>query len=184
MVRPCRPAFLLAVALLFSCLLLGRPAAGWSASRAAALLASMTVEEKVGQVFMVWFMGPTVSADVAGLIRDRGLGGVILYSAPGNIETPEQVAELTAGLQAQAAAGGHGVGMLVGVDQEGAPVARLRRGFTLFPSQMAQAATGRTDLVRQAAAATARELSAVGINVDFAPVADVNVNPANPVIGI
>ncbi|KHK04482.1 glycoside hydrolase family 3 protein [Desulfovibrio sp. TomC] len=155
-----------------------------AASRVSKLLAAMSVEEKVGQVFMLWFQGPTVSDDIAGLIRDRHLGGVILYSAPGNIETPEQVAELTAGLQAQAAASGQGVGLLVGVDQEGAPVARLRRGFTLFPSQMAQAATDRSDFVRQAAAATARELRAVGINTDFAPVADVNINPDNPIIGI
>ena len=184
MVRPFRSYPVLAAALFLTLLLLGRPMAGWSASRAASLLAAMSVEEKVGQVFMVWFKGPTVSPDIAGLLGERHLGGVILYSAPGNIETPDQVAALTAGLQAQAAATGQGVGLLVGVDQEGAPVARLRQGFTLFPSQMAQAATGRADLVRQAAAATGRELRAVGINVDFAPVADVNINPANPVIGI
>ena len=184
MARPFRLSSVLTAALFVALLLLGRPAAGWSASRSAARLAAMSVEQKVGQIFMVWFEGATVSPDIAGLIRDRHLGGVILYSAPGNIDTPEQVAGLTAGLQNQAAASGQGVGLLIGVDQEGAPVARLRRGFTLFPSQMAQAATGRADLVRQAAAATARELRAVGINVDFAPVADVNVNPANPVIGI
>ncbi len=94
------------------------------------------------------------------------------------------MAELSAALQAAAAGTRHGVGLLVGVDQEGGPVARLRRGFTVFPSQMAQAAGGRTDFARLAAAATGRELRAVGINTDFAPVADVNVNPANPVIGI
>jgi beta-N-acetylhexosaminidase len=144
----------------------------------------MTLEEKVGQVFMVWFEGPDVSPDTAALIRDRRLGGVILYANAGNIETPAQVARLTAALQATAADTPQGLGLLVGVDQEGGPVARLRRGFTVFPSQMAQAAAGRADLVRQAAAATGRELLAVGINTDFAPVADVNVNPANPVIGI
>ncbi|MHC1788926.1 glycoside hydrolase family 3 protein [Solidesulfovibrio sp.] len=181
MVRPCRLP-VLAVCLLVALLL--RPAACPAAGKIATLLAAMSVEEKVGQLFMVWFEGPTVAPDIAGLIRDRHLGGVILYAAPGNIASPDQVAGLTAGLQAQAAAAGHGLGLLIGVDQEGAPVARLRRGFTLFPSQMAQAATGRSDLVRQAAAATARELRAVGINVDFAPVADVNINPANPVIGI
>ncbi len=155
-----------------------------AASRVARLASEMTLEEKVGQVFMVWFAGPAVSDDIAGLIRERHLGGVILYSAPGNIESPGQLAALNAGLQAVSAASDHGLGLLIGVDQEGAPVARLRKGFTLFPSQMAQAATGRADLARQAASATARELRAVGINVNFAPVADVNVNPANPVIGI
>ena len=163
--------------------ILAVPAAGSAASRASALAAAMTLEQKVGQLFMVWFAGPEVSGDIAGLIRDRHLGGVILYAVPGNIESPSQLAALTAGLQRQAAAD-QGIGLLIGVDQEGGPVARLRRGFTVFPSQMAQAATGRADLAGQAAAATARELRAVGINTDFAPVADVNVNPANPVIGI
>ena len=160
------------------------PGEASAASRAARMVAEMTLEEKVGQVFMVWFAGPIVSDDIADLIRQRHLGGVILYSVPGNIESPGQLATLNAGLQAVSAATRHGLGLLVGVDQEGAPVARLRKGFTLFPSQMAQAATGRADLARLAASATARELRAVGINVNFAPVADVNVNPANPVIGI
>jgi len=155
-----------------------------SASRVSTLVQAMSLEEKVGQIFMVWFEGPQVSPDVAALIRERHVGGLILYSAVGNIVDPGQVATLCATAQAQAAASDHGVGLLIGVDQEGGPVARLRDGFTVFPSQMAQAATGRADLVRQAAAATARELRAIGINTDFAPVADVNVNPANPVIGI
>uniref|UniRef100_I2Q275 Beta-glucosidase-like glycosyl hydrolase n=1 Tax=Desulfovibrio sp. U5L TaxID=596152 RepID=I2Q275_9BACT len=164
--------------------LTAHPGPAAAASRAPALLAAMTLEEKVGQIFMVWFEGPDVSPETAALIRDHRLGGVILYANAGNIETPGQVARLTASLQATAADTPQGLGLLVGVDQEGGPVARLRRGFTVFPSQMAQAAAGRADLVRQAAAATGRELLAVGINTDFAPVADVNVNPANPVIGI
>jgi beta-N-acetylhexosaminidase len=172
----------LALAWLLLSLLAPPPAS--AASRAEALASSMSLEEKVGQVFMVWFEGPTVSADLSRLIRDRHLGGVILYSLPGNIHSPGQVATLTAGIQATAAETGKGLGLLVGVDQEGGPVARLRQGVTLFPSQMAQAAVGRSDLVRQAATITGQELRALGINVDFAPVADVNVNPANPVIGI
>ncbi|MEL7639713.1 MAG: beta-N-acetylhexosaminidase [Solidesulfovibrio sp.] len=155
-----------------------------AAPRAKALLAAMTLEEKVGQLFMVWFEGPVVSPETADLIRQRHLGGVILYAVPGNVVSPGQLAALTAALQAEAAATRLGLGLLVGVDQEGGPVARLRDGFTVFPSQMAQAAAGRPDLVRQAALATGRELAAVGINVDFAPVADVNANPENPVIGI
>ena len=177
---PLAAAFVLFLALFCNAAIPARAAA----VRPESLLAAMTLEEKVGQVFMLWFSGPSVSADTDMLIRDRHVGGVILYAAPGNVVSPEQVATLTAGLQATAAKTRLGLGMLVGVDQEGGPVARLRQGFTVFPSQMAQAATGRPDLARLAAAATGRELAAVGINVDFAPVADVNVNPANPVIGI
>jgi beta-N-acetylhexosaminidase len=177
---PLAAAFLSCLAFFFTASLPARAAA----ARPERLLAAMTLEEKVGQVFMLWFNGPSVSADTDMLIRDRHVGGVILYAAPGNVVSPEQVAILTAGLQEAAAKNRLGLGMLIGVDQEGGPVARLRQGFTVFPSQMAQAATSRPDLARLAAAATGRELAAVGINVDFAPVADVNVNPANPVIGI
>ncbi len=155
-----------------------------AASRVDTLATAMTLEEKVGQLFMVWFQGPKLSDDLVQLIRDRHVGGFILYSLPGNIESPGQVAKLTSDLQAQAAKSSRGLGLLIGVDQEGGPVARLRQGVTLFPSQMAQAATGRADLVRLAATITGQELTTLGINVDFAPVADVNVNPANPVIGI
>lgn len=155
-----------------------------AASRVDTLTAAMTLEEKVGQVFMVWFQGPELSDDLRHLVRERHVGGLILYSVPGNIRSPQQVAKLTSDLQTQAAGTSRGLGLLIGVDQEGGPVARLRQGVTLFPSQMAQAATGRADLVRLAATITGQELTALGINVDFAPVADVNINPANPVIGI
>jgi beta-N-acetylhexosaminidase len=177
-------SFHLRPTLLLLLLTLAAPSPAPAASRIERLVKAMSLEEKVGQVFMVWFEGPSVSEDLARLIRDRHLGGVILYAASGNIHSPEQVAALTAGIQGQAAATAKGLGLLIGVDQEGGPVARLRRGVTLFPSQMAQAATGRTDLVRLAAVITGQELTALGINADFAPVADVNVNPANPVIGI
>lgn len=160
------------------------PVPALAAAKPSRLLAAMSLEEKVGQLFMLWFKGPVADEDARALIVTHHVGGLILYATPGNIESPEQVARLTAAMQAAAATTGQGIGLLIGVDQEGGPVARLRQGFTVFPSQMAQAATGRTDLARQAAAATARELAAVGINVDFAPVADVNVNPANPIIGI
>ncbi len=163
---------------------LGASTAATAASRAASLVSAMSLEEKVGQVFMVWFEGPQASEDVVRLIRDRHVGGLILYAAAGNIRSPGQVAALTAALQGEAAKTPHGLGLLIGVDQEGGPVARLRQGFTLFPSQMAQAATDRPDLVRLAAAITGQELLALGINTDFAPVVDVNINPANPIIGI
>ena len=172
------------LACLSTLLSLTMTASGAFASRADNLAESMTLEEKVGQVFMVWFNGPDLSEDLVSLVKDRHVGGLILYTAAGNVSSPSQVARLTTALQTEAAATPHNLGLLIGVDQEGGPVARLRQGVTLFPSQMAQAATGRADLVRSAATITGQELTALGINVDFAPVADVNVNPANPIIGI
>ncbi len=74
--------------------------------------------------------------------------------------------------------------LFVAIDQEGGPVSRLTAGFTVFPSNMAVGATGSADRAREMAAVMAAEMAAVGINMNLAPVVDVNDNPANPVIGI
>jgi len=176
------------LALLFSlvplCPLALEGAAGAAEPSVDALLGSMSLEQKIGQMMLVAFKGPGLSPEISGMIRQRHLGGVILYSSWGNIENVQQVAALCAALQADAAKTPEGVGLFVGVDQEGGPVVRLREGVTLFPSQMAIAATGNREHARSAARIMAKELAALGINVTFSPVADVNSNPANPVIGI
>jgi beta-N-acetylhexosaminidase len=149
------------------------------------ILAAMPVEEKVGQLFMVFFTGPEVSDFCREALAERHVGGFILYKHTGNTQTPEQTARLCAGLNALAGSGKNRIGPLVSIDQEGGPVARLTTGVTWFPSQMAVAAApGGLRLARAMAAAQARELAVLGINVNFTPVADVNVNPDNPVIGV
>lgn len=139
----------------------------------------MAERARVGELFMVDFDGFAPSSGIERLIRDGGVGGVILFDK--NVEHPAQVASLTNALQGVAAGAGQPP-LLVGADQEGGPVVRLRA--THFPSAMAFGATGSEPLVAAAAEATARELRAVGIHVNFAPVLDVNSNPANPVIGV
>jgi beta-N-acetylhexosaminidase len=146
------------------------------------ILQSMSMEEKLGQMFTVFFEGPELSPELTEMIEDFHIGGIILYSISGNIESPAQVAELTASAQRAAAAAGS-PGLIVSVDQEGGPVTRLKDGFTVFPPNMAAAAAG-PGAVRTKARITAAELSAVGVNMNFAPVADVNVNPDNPIIGV
>lgn len=74
--------------------------------------------------------------------------------------------------------------LLVGMDQEGGIVSRLKPPFTIVPSQMAQGATGDPDVAKRCATITAVQLRAMGVNLLFAPVVDVNSNPKNPVIGI
>ncbi len=147
------------------------------------LLASMSLEQKIGQVMIIGFDGFTVSQDLRKLIEDYHIGGMILFAR--NIQSPEQVARLTNELQTIALQSGH-PGLFIAIDQEGGRVARLTEstGFTEFPSAMGLAATGDPQNARRVAAAMAAELKAVGINIDFAPVLDVNNNPANPVIGI
>ena len=144
--------------------------------------ASMTTEQKVGQLMIIGFDGTTVDADLRGMIADYHIGGVILFAR--NVQSPEQVARLTNELQKIALESGH-PGLFIAIDQEGGRVARLteEKGFTEFPSAMALTATGDPENARRMAAAMAAEIRAVGINVNFAPDLDVNNNPSNPVIG-
>ncbi|HEX9022466.1 MAG TPA: glycoside hydrolase family 3 N-terminal domain-containing protein [Geobacteraceae bacterium] len=153
------------------------------ADRVTMLLNSMSVEEKVGQVMMGFFRGPTLSKEQEKRIRELHLGGVILYGSSGNIENTTQVAALIESIQKTAIAAG-GVPLFVSIDQEGGLVARLTEGVTLFPGNMALGATGSESLAARSATITANELRALGITMNFAPVVDVNSNPANPVIGI
>lgn len=134
----------------------------------------------IGQLFMVDFTGLEPSPDVDRLIRD-GVGGIVLFDK--NIAEPVQIGALTNALQRIAADAGQPP-LLISMDQEGGPVVRLRAGATHFPSAMAFGAAGSEALVASAAGITARELRAVGVPMNFAPVLDVNTNPRNPVIGV
>ena len=129
---------------------------------------------------MVDFTGLEPSPDVERLIRD-GVGGIVLFDK--NIAEPVQIATLTNALQRLAGEAGQPP-LLISMDQEGGPVVRLRAGATHFPSAMAFGAAGSEALVAAAAGITARELRAVGVQLNFAPVLDVNTNPRNPVIGV
>jgi beta-N-acetylhexosaminidase len=140
-----------------------------------------TTPDLVGQMFMVDFTGLEPIPEVERLIVDDGVGGVILFDK--NISAPRQVATLTNALQGAARASGR-LPILLGVDQEGGPVARLRMGATHFPSAMAFGAARSEALAASAAGITARELRALGLHMNMAPDLDVNNNPANPVIGV
>lgn len=136
---------------------------------------------KVGQCAMIGFTGHTVPPEVRRLIRDFGVGQLILFRR--NVDSPEQVAELVRELQSVARDARQELPLLVGVDQEGGRVARLREPWTLWPPARALGQTGDEQLARQMGEALAAELSACGIRLDFTPVMDVDTNPKNPVIG-
>lgn len=153
-----------------------------SADRVERILKSMSLEAKAGQVLMGYFRGDSVTEPLRSMIGRVGPGGMILYSSTGNIVSLEQVAGLTLSLQEAAASSG-AVPLFIAVDQEGGRVNRLTKGVTVFPGNMALGATGDPELASKAARVTARELRTLGITVNFAPVADVLMNPSNPVIG-
>ena len=153
------------------------------AERAAALLAHMSLEQKVGQLLLVYFQGPAVSPTLRTLLTDCHVGGIVLFSAEGNIQSAEQVAGLIAEAQRAAVGVPGGIPLLVAVDQEGGAVARLRGGVAVAPGQMAVAAGSSLAQAAELYRTGAEQLAALGINMNLAPVLDVNTNPDNPVIG-
>jgi beta-N-acetylhexosaminidase len=155
-------------------------AAAQEDARVEQLLAEMTTREKVAQLFMLPVTVTTLTPEVEAVLRAYPLGGVVLFNQMSS--TPSDMIAFTNAMQRVAAATGAGVPLFIAADQEGWPVARLREGFTIFPSNMAVAAAedGRyTGVIAQAAAA---EMQAVGFNMNLAPVADVNSNSLNAVI--
>lgn len=155
---------------------------GAGSGAAAITSEGLSLEEQVGQVLCITLRGKTVSGTNLLDLAEVRPGGVILYDSAGNIGSPTEVAAFDRDIQRWSLVCS-GVPLLIGIDQEGGRVARLREGFTLFPGNMALGATGDPLLAERAASVTGRELRTLGINVDFAPVLDVNVNPENPVIG-
>jgi beta-N-acetylhexosaminidase len=135
---------------------------------------------RVGQRFMIGFDGLEASADVKRLIRDYGVGHVILFAR--NVDSPEQVADLNRELQLSARDAGHDLPLLIAVDQEGGRVARMGPPWTVWPPLRALGRIGSEDLARRMGAALAAECSSCGIKCDFAPIVDVDTNPANPII--
>jgi beta-N-acetylhexosaminidase len=125
---------------------------------------------------VVGFSGTSVPPELDEAIA-RGVGGVILFGR--NVEDAAQVAALTAELKARAGKRP----LLVAVDQEGGRVARLKRGFSAIPPMRLVGRTERPELARSLGAVIGAELRAVGVDLDFAPVVDVDTNPENPVIG-
>jgi beta-N-acetylhexosaminidase len=148
-------------------------------------LSAMTVEEKVGQIFLVTFVGSDASpgSDIARLVREDQVGGVVLLSANSNFvnstNTPRQVAELANALQALSMESGAQVPLFVAIDHEGDgyPYTRITGGTTPLPNAMAIGATWSPENARDVGQITGLELAAMGINLLLGPVVDVLDNP-------
>lgn len=161
----------------------------WAAEK----LAGMTLEQKVGQLFIDVTFGAEAEtsdwrnkpygASPAELVARYHLGGVIYFDWSNGLRSPTQIARLSNGLQAAALRLGPSVPLVICTDQENGAVNRIGPPFTNLPGASKLGITGSAEDAAAAARITGTELRAVGINIDLAPVADVNVNPANPVIG-
>lgn len=161
-------------------------------------LRQMTVKEKIGQLFWTRAYGASArdkayaeqnQADygvdtAAQVVRKYRLGGVLYFAWAGNTSHPDQMVELSNGLQERATRSRSRVPLSLSIDQEGGIVQRLLEPGTVFPGNMPLGATRSRQLTRAQYRALGEELRAVGVNTNFAPVTDVNTNPANPVIGV
>src|SRR4051794_27489336 len=179
-------------------------------ARVDALLRHMTLQQKVGQLFVIEVAGRDADnvSDTAKATNQRlyGVdtpaqaiakyqpGGVIYYTtrkacavcaSDDNIGDPAQVATLSNGLQAASLAQPTHIPLQISVDQEGgALVARFGPPATQMPGNMALGAGRSSQDAYDSAKVIGEELKSVGVTQDYAPVSDVNVNPNNPVIGI
>ena len=136
------------------------------------------LHDHVGRLFMAGMPGPRLDEGTISLIRERGLGGVILFKR--NIEDPLQVAALCNDLQ-KTALKYHGTPLFLAVDQEGGRVARLGEPFTRFPGNSAIGDGPHPDhMAARFGRVTAREMRLAGLNMNMAPVLDVPKGAVDP----
>jgi beta-N-acetylhexosaminidase len=133
------------------------------------------LDRLAASLVVIGFDGHEIPAEAAELL-DRGVSGAILFKR--NIGSPGDVAALCASLKRRAARP-----FLLCVDQEGGRVARLREGFTALPPMRRLGLLGDETLAESVGRLLGEECRAVGFDLDFAPVVDVDSNPQNPVIG-
>ncbi|MFF3395440.1 glycoside hydrolase family 3 protein [Streptomyces sp. NPDC002669] len=164
------------------------------------IISGMTLEEKVGQLFVMRVYGHSATepdqADIDANLAEIGVrtatemiakyhvGGIIYFAWAHNTRDPHQIADLSNGIQRAGLAGPTPLPLLVSTDQEHGIVCRVGEPATLMPGAMALGAGGSRSDTRRAGQIAGAELAAMGINQNYAPDADVNVNPANPVIGV
>jgi beta-N-acetylhexosaminidase len=157
-------------------------AAGWGPSEdeithAGELVAGLSLRERAGQVIIARYAG---TAAPTRMVNRLHLGGVIVFDE--NIAGNDQIRRSNRRLQASARKAGRPFPVTISVDQEGGLVERVTTG-TRFPAFMTAGAADRPRLTRRAWAASGAELAGLGFTMDFAPIADVTIGPADPTIG-
>ncbi|MFJ6566054.1 glycoside hydrolase family 3 protein [Streptomyces sp. NPDC091292] len=171
-----------------------------STSRLRKLISRMSIEEKIGQLFVMRVYGHSATdpdqADIDANLKEIGVrtaaelistyhvGGIIYFAWAHNTRDPHQIAALSNGIQRAGLAQRTPVPLLISTDQEHGIVCRVGYPATLFPGAMAIGAGGSTRDARSLGRIAGAELGALGIRQNYSPDADVNVNPANPVIGV
>lgn len=137
------------------------------------------LKKQIGQLFLVGFDGLTVPSDFKKTIQEFNLGSTIYFKR--NAESPVQLAMLSNSLQFDCR-NKDAPPLLISIDHEGGKVDRLSPPFTHFPAMDHVGEIGSPKLAFHLGLSMGRELEAIGVNVDFAPVADVLTNPSNPIM--
>ena len=127
------------------------------------------------------FDGICLNSELEQLIVNSRIGGLILFER--NFESPGQLIRLISELQSLAMSCPASVPLFISVDQEGGRVARLKSPFSIFPQPSCLGRARSESLAQRFGLALGQEMQAVGINMVYAPVLDVNTNPENPIIG-
>jgi len=145
---------------------------------------AMTLEEKVGQLLVCHFHGEMANEEARLLIQKHHMGSVIYFGWANGLQSPKAVLDLSNSLQQLAAQNRLAIPLFIMIDQEGGMITRLKHGFTIFPGNLALGESQQPKFAKQAAEIMGQELKAVGINLNLAPVVDINNEPLNPVIGL
>ncbi|WP_261381226.1 beta-N-acetylhexosaminidase [Paenibacillus cremeus] len=141
----------------------------------------MSLTEKIGQMVLVGMDGTAVQPEISSLIKERSVGGVILYS--NNVESAKQLSQLLNGLKQVNRDAKSKLPLLLSADQEGGRVSRLPKEIKAFPASMTVGSTNDPKYAYRVGSALGEAMKMAGFNTDYAPVLDVNTNPNNPVIG-
>ena len=140
---------------------------------------NLDLEQKIGQLLMFALPGQSVDSANSELLKKYLPGGIILFGY--NIGEKEDLPGFINGLQ-QESMNRSGIPLFVSTDQEGGRVIRVKKGVTPFPGNLAAGVSGNYSAIEKMAQITGMELRIQGINMNLAPVLDVNNNPLNPVI--
>jgi beta-N-acetylhexosaminidase len=143
------------------------------------VLDGMTLEQRIGQLFMVNLFGSQLTEVGGEFLEVYQPGGLVLIGE--NIGDAAEVTRLVNSYQETITAA-DGLPLLIAVDQEGGPISHLRDGFTTFPTPTLMTAAADPDLAYRVGQAMAMELRAVGVNMNLAPIADLETNANNPII--
>lgn len=142
------------------------------------VISSMSLDEKIGQMILAGISGTTVDTNTRNLVNQYHVGGIIFYK--NNFETANQTIQLVNQIKAENSSN---LPLFLSVDQEGGRVTRLPGGLINFPPNKRIGEVNNPTFSYKIGTLLGRELREFGLNLDFAPVLDINSNPNNPVIG-